>query len=211
MYYNTIFIISAPSGTGKTSIIQTLLQKLDTAKLSISYTTRKKRPQEKNGKHYHFISYDQFDNMRKEGEFLEYTQIFGNFYGTSRVEVKKLLSNHQDIFLDINWQGARQIRQHIPKACSIFILPPSKKELMKRLYYRGQDSRQSIEQRFAQAISEMKHYKEYDYIIINDNYNQAVYDLNNIIHAEKFKLYQQIVRNDVIISKLLTNSSTKNV
>ncbi|WWP00076.1 MAG: guanylate kinase [Candidatus Dasytiphilus stammeri] len=211
MYHNTIFIISAPSGTGKTSIIQTLLKQLDTAKLSISYTTRKKRPQEKNGEHYHFIPYDQFDNMIKQDKFLEYTKIFGNFYGTSRIEIEKLLSNHQDILLDINWQGANQIRQHLPQSCSIFILPPSKNELMKRLCSRGQDSRQSIKQRFAQAVSDMKHYKEYDYVIINDNYNQAVCDLNNIIHAEKFKLYQQIVRNNVIISELLTNSSTKNV
>ncbi|WWO95345.1 MAG: guanylate kinase [Candidatus Dasytiphilus stammeri] len=201
---NTIFIISAPSGTGKTSIIQTVLKMLNTAKLSISYTTRKKRSQENNGEHYYFISNEKFQNLIKQKEFLEYTKIFGNFYGTSRLDMEKLCSKYQDILLDINWQGANQIRKHIPNTCSIFILPPSKTELIKRLYSRGQDSKQSIEQRFAQAISEMKHYKKYDYIIINDTLEKAVYDLNSIIHVEKLKLYKQIIHNNVIISELLT-------
>ncbi|WWO98743.1 MAG: guanylate kinase [Candidatus Dasytiphilus stammeri] len=210
MFQSIIFIISAPSGTGKTSIIQSFLkmQILNRVKLSISHTTRKKRVQEKNGEHYYFIQCDQFDKMIKQGEFLEYTKMFGNFYGTSRTEVQRLLSNHIDILLDINWQGAQQIREHMPqtKICSIFILPPSKKELIKRLYSRGQDSKQSIEDRFAQAVSEMKHYKEYDYIIINDKYDQAVSDLNTIFNAEKLRLSQQIVHNSVIISQLLANS-----
>ncbi|WWO99767.1 MAG: guanylate kinase [Candidatus Dasytiphilus stammeri] len=205
MYQKTIFIISAPSGTGKSTIIQTLLKHLDTAQLSISHTTRHKRSQEKNGEHYYFISYDQFENMIKKGEFLEYTEIFGHLYGTSRAVVEDLFSNHKDILLDINWQGAQQIRKYIPKTCSIFILPPSKNELRKRLYYRGQDSKESIEKRFEEALSEMKHYKEYDYVIINDNYENAVYDLTTILHTEKLKLYQQIVRNNVIISELLSN------
>ncbi|MEI4269783.1 MAG: guanylate kinase [Candidatus Dasytiphilus stammeri] len=202
-----LFIVSAPSGTGKTSLIQQVLKEKNSssAQLSISHTTRKKRAGEKNGLHYYFISHEEFIKMIKDGEFLEYVRIFGHFYGTSRSCIEPVLSIGVDVFLDINWQGAQQIRKKIDTffICSIFILPPSKEELVRRLYHRGQESKQSIAKRIDQAVTEMKHYQEYDYLIINDIYEQAVSDLKNIVNAEGLKKHQQVQRNSNIISKLL--------
>ncbi|WWO96172.1 MAG: guanylate kinase [Candidatus Dasytiphilus stammeri] len=202
-----LFIVSAPSGTGKTSLIQQVLKAKNSssAQLSISHTTRKKRSGEKNGVHYYFISHEEFINMIKDGAFLEYVRIFGHFYGTSRSSIEAVLSSGVDVFLDINWQGAKQIRKKISTffISSIFILPPSKEELVRRLYQRGQESKQSIAKRIDQAVTEMKHYQEYDYLIINDIYEQAVSDLKNIVNAERLKKHPQVQRNSNIISKLL--------
>ncbi|WWO96984.1 MAG: guanylate kinase [Candidatus Dasytiphilus stammeri] len=203
-----LFIISAPSGTGKTSLIQEVLkqQLIVSAQLSISHTTRKKRSQELNGVHYYFISNEKFCNMIQNEEFVEYAKIFGNFYGTSRASIQTILSTGINVVLDIDWQGAQQIRKKISTfTSSIFILPPSKEELVRRLYYRGQESQQSITQRIAQAVSEMKHYYEYDYLIINDIYEQAVLDLKYIINAESLKKNQQVQRHSNLITTLLKN------
>ncbi|MEI4220248.1 MAG: guanylate kinase [Candidatus Dasytiphilus stammeri] len=202
-----LFIVSAPSGTGKTSLIQQVLKTKtsSSAQLSISHTTRQKRSGEKHGVHYYFISHEKFIQMIKDGEFLEYVRIFGHFYGTSRSSIEPVLSIGIDVFLDINWQGAQQIRRKISTffISSIFILPPSKEELVRRLYHRGQESKQSIAKRIDQAVTEMKHYQEYDYLIINDIYEQAVSDLKNIVNAEGLKKHHQVQRNSNIITKLL--------
>ncbi|WWP00606.1 MAG: guanylate kinase [Candidatus Dasytiphilus stammeri] len=203
----TIFIISAPSGTGKSCIINNLLniQSLPNIQLSVSHTTRAKRPDEKNGKHYFFISVNEFKTMINNEDFIEYSEVFGNYYGTSRKILKQILSTGRDVFLDINWHGAQQIRKTIPGTCSIFILPPSKIELFKRLYNRGYDTEESITIRMTQAVSDIKYYTEYDYLIINDNYYLAVSDIKNIICAQRLKMHQQILRNQDIINQLLAN------
>ncbi|WWO99417.1 MAG: guanylate kinase [Candidatus Dasytiphilus stammeri] len=203
----TIFIISAPSGTGKSCIINHLLniQSLSNIKLLVSHTTRTKRPDEKNGKHYFFISKNEFETMIKNEEFIEYTEVFGNYYGTSCQILKKILSLGIDVFLDINWHGAQQIRQLIPSTCSIFILPPSKIELFKRLHNRGHDTEESIALRMKQAIHDMKLYTEYDYLIINDNYYLAVSEIKNIICAQRLKTNQQVLRNQELINQLLAD------
>ncbi|WWP02488.1 MAG: guanylate kinase [Candidatus Dasytiphilus stammeri] len=205
MNQGILFIISAPSGAGKSSIIQALLKmpQLNLTKLAVSHTTRKKRPGEINGSDYYFISNDAFQRMIQQGLFIEYAEIFGSFYGTSHVTINELLTSSINILLDINWQGAQQIRKKIPLARSIYILPPSKIELTKRLYCRGQDSYESIENRIKEAVNEMKHYLEYDYLIINNNYNLAIMELNTIIKAENLKMQVQILRNKKIINDLL--------
>ncbi|WWO97677.1 MAG: guanylate kinase [Candidatus Dasytiphilus stammeri] len=203
----TIFIISAPSGTGKSCIINNLLnlKSLSNIKLLVSHTTRAKRPDEKNGKHYFFISVNEFETMIQNEDFIEYSEVFGHYYGTSRHMLKKLLSIGIDVFLDINWHGAQQIRKLIPDTCSIFILPPSKMELLKRLHNRGHDTEESIARRMRQAIHEIKYHTEYDYLIINDNYYLAVSEIKKIICAQRLKTNQQILRYQEIINQLLTN------
>ncbi|WWP02060.1 MAG: guanylate kinase [Candidatus Dasytiphilus stammeri] len=205
MNQGILFIISAPSGAGKSSIIQALLKmpQLNLTKLAVSHTTRKKRPGEINGSDYYFISNEAFQRMIQQGLFIEYAEIFGSFYGTSHVTINELLSSRINILLDINWQGAQQIRKKIPLARSIYILPPSKIELTKRLYCRGQDSHESIENRIKEAVNEMKHYLEYEYLIINNNYDLAIMELNTIIKAENLKMQVQILRNKKIINDLL--------
>ncbi|WWP01465.1 MAG: guanylate kinase [Candidatus Dasytiphilus stammeri] len=203
----TIFIISAPSGTGKSCIINHLLniQSLSNIKLLVSHTTRAKRPDEKNGQHYFFISVNEFKTMIKNEDFIEYSEVFGNYYGTSRQMLKNFLSLGIDVFLDINWHGAQQIRQLISGTCSIFILPPSKMELLKRLHNRGHDTEESIALRMKHAIHDMKSYTEYDYLIINENYYLAVSEIKNIICTQRLKTNQQMLRNQQLINQLLAD------
>ncbi|MGP1956763.1 MAG: guanylate kinase [Arsenophonus sp. NC-PE1-MAG3] len=207
MFQGTIYIISAPSGAGKSSLIQALLktQLLYDIQVSISYTTRAIRNGEKNGKHYYFITESKFQKMIKDNDFLEYACVFGNYYGTSRTIIKEIINSGVDIFLDIDWQGAQQICQKIPSARTIFILPPSKNQLLCRLRDRGRDSKKTINQRMTQAIAEMKHYNEYDYIIVNDNFNTALEDLQSIIRSERLRLEHQIQRHNTLINKLLAD------
>ncbi|XBC38985.1 MAG: guanylate kinase [Buchnera aphidicola (Melaphis rhois)] len=205
MVKGILFIISAPSGTGKSSLIREILNTnvLFKIQVSISHTTRMIRPGERNGKHYYFISTSQFEAMIKEKKFLEYAQVFDNYYGTSKQSVCKNLSTGTDIFLDIDWQGAKQVRDKIPNSRSIFILPPSKNELYRRLCKRSQDSDFVIQKRMAQAVSEMKHYIEYDYLIINDDFKLAVSNLNKIIQVEHLSRRYQTRKNDTLIQHLL--------
>ncbi|MGO2924019.1 MAG: guanylate kinase, partial [Hafnia paralvei] len=167
MVQGTLYIVSAPSGAGKSSLIQALLktQPLYDTQVSISHTTRAKRPGENHAEHYYFVSHDEFRQMIEEDAFLEYAEVFGNYYGTSRKAIEQILSTGVDVFLDIDWQGAQQIRKKMPQSRSIFILPPSKDELDRRLRGRGQDSDEVIAKRMAQAVAEMTHYAEYDYLI----------------------------------------------
>ncbi|MFE8146824.1 guanylate kinase [Brenneria goodwinii] len=207
MAQGTLYIVSAPSGAGKSSLIQALLktQPLYDTQVSISHTTRAKRPGESHGEHYFFVSTDEFKHMIQENEFLEYAEVFGNYYGTSRTAIEQVLATGVDVFLDIDWQGAQQIRTQMPLARSIFILPPSKEELERRLRGRGQDNEDVIARRMAQAVAEMTHYAEYDYLIVNDDFDLALLDLKTIIRAERLRLSRQKVRHDALITKLLAD------
>ncbi|GAA0505250.1 guanylate kinase [Tatumella terrea] len=207
MAQGTLYIVSAPSGAGKSSLIQALLktQPLYDTQVSVSHTTRDIRPGEVAGEHYYFVSKDEFRAMIAENAFLEYAEVFGNYYGTSRKAIEQVLSTGVDVFLDIDWQGAQQIRRQMPESRSIFVLPPSKDELDRRLRGRGQDSEEIIEKRMAKAVDEMSHYAEYDYLIVNDDFDLALSDLKTIIRAERLRIRRQTARHDALISKLLAH------
>ncbi|MFT4465737.1 MAG: guanylate kinase [Sodalis sp. (in: enterobacteria)] len=207
MIQGTLYIVSAPSGAGKSSLIQALLktQPLYDTQVSISHTTRAMRPGEAHRQHYFFVPVAEFERMIAKDAFLEYAQVFGNYYGTSRETIELVLATGVDVFLDIDWQGAQQIRGKMPDARSIFILPPSKEELDRRLRGRGQDSEEVIARRMAQAVAEMTHFAEYDYLIVNDDFNTALLDLKTIIRAERLRLERQKLSHDALISKLLAD------
>ncbi|CAL4323472.1 Guanylate kinase [Buchnera aphidicola (Thelaxes suberi)] len=198
------FIISAPSGTGKSSLISSFLSTKwgFNARSSISYTTRSMRPGEKEGQHYYFISKKKFETMINKNIFLEYAVVFNNYYGTSRILIEKMLSEGNDVILDIDWQGARQIRNYFSHSISIFILPPSKLELYNRLKKRGQNTDLDIKHRIKKAVFEISHYKEYDYLIVNDNFTKAVSDLKSIIISHRLSLYYQKYNIDELIKSL---------
>ncbi|WP_273384245.1 guanylate kinase [Actinobacillus porcinus] len=206
MSQGNLYILSAPSGAGKSSLIAALLEK-DTAKkmmVSVSHTTRQPRPGEENGVHYHFVDVAEFELLIDQGAFLEYAKVFGgNYYGTSLPAIEKNLAAGIDVFLDIDWQGAQQIREKVPSVKSIFILPPSLAELERRLIGRGQDSSDVIAERMSKAMDEISHYNEYDYVIVNDNFEQALADLQSILHAEKLTLDYQDSQNHALIQELL--------
>ncbi|CNF13354.1 guanylate kinase [Yersinia kristensenii] len=207
MVQGTLYIVSAPSGAGKSSLIQALLktQPLYDTQVSVSHTTRAMRPGENHGEHYFFVSKEEFCRMIDDDAFLEHAKVFENYYGTSRLAIEQILATGVDVFLDIDWQGAQQIRAKMPTARSIFILPPSKEELDRRLRGRGQDSEEVIAKRMAQAVAEMTHYAEYDYLIVNDDFNLALSDLKTIIRAERLRLGRQKQRHDALITKLLAD------
>lgn len=201
----TLYIVSAPSGAGKSSLISALLESNPTyaMKVSVSHTTRGMRPGEQDGIHYHFVQKEHFEDLIAKGEFLEYAEVFGNYYGTSRVWIEDNLNKGIDIFLDIDWQGAQQIRKQMPQAKSIFILPPSKEELERRLNARGQDSEAVIAKRMSEAQSEISHYAEYDYVIVNDDFDVALIDLKAILRAERLKEEKQAAKYNHMLTELL--------
>lgn len=201
----TLYIVSAPSGAGKSSLISAMLETNPTyaMKVSVSHTTRGMRPGEEDGVHYHFVQKEQFENLIEQGAFLEYAEVFGNYYGTSRIWIEENLDKGIDVFLDIDWQGARQIRQQMPQAKSLFILPPSNGELERRLNTRGQDSEAVIAKRMAEAKSEISHYNEYDYVIINDDFDNALMDFKAIIRAERLKQDKQAAKYKGMLDALL--------
>jgi len=201
----TLFIVAAPSGAGKSSLIKALLDANPSSdmKVSVSHTTRQPRPGEVDGIHYNFISVADFKAQIENNEFFEWAEVFGNYYGTSRVMIEKTLEQGIDIFLDIDWQGARQIKQQIPASRGIFILPPNREELERRLNSRGQDSDEVIAQRMADAQAEMSHYDEFDYLIINDDFATALEDLHAIVRAERLSSTKQAAKNNVIMKDLL--------
>ena len=176
-----LFIIAAPSGCGKTSLVKALIERSKNLSVSVSYTTRKARKGEVNGENYHFVSKDTFAHMITNNDFVEYAEVFGNMYGTARSSINEKLSTNIDIILEIDWQGARQVRKNMPDTVSIFILPPSKDALLERLKNRGQDDDEIISKRMENAEREMSHYEEFDYIIINEQFDSALNDLMNII------------------------------
>ncbi len=187
----TLFIISAPSGTGKTSLVMALLKRLSHVKLSVSYTTRAIRPGEKDGIDYHFVSDDQFRDMLNKNEFLEHAEVFKRHYGTAKHTVETALSDGFDVILEIDWQGAKQIRKMFPKTASIFIFPPSIEALRARILERKQNTKEDAEYRINSAFSEASHYAEYDYLIVNDEFEKAVSDLEIIFCAERFRTKHQ--------------------
>ena len=182
-----LYIISAPSGAGKTSLVREVLDNEPTLRLSVSHTTRPMRPGEKQGVHYHFVSPEQFQAMIAQDAFLEHARVFDNFYGTSKTAVIEQLQNGQDLILEIDWQGARQLLQMFPDAVTIFILPPSREVLEQRLRARGQDSEVIISRRMQEARADISHYTEYDYLLVNDDFSQAVADLQSIIHSRNLR------------------------
>lgn len=199
----SLFIIAAPSGAGKTSLVNALLEKIDQIKVSISHTTRPSRPGEQDGVNYFFVSHDEFQQMVEQDVFLEHAQVFGQRYGTSKQWVVEQLQQGQDVILEIDWQGARQIRKQLPEAIGIFILPPSKQALQERLTTRAQDDAEVIAYRMAQANEEISHHDEYDYLVINDNFQQALIELETIIKATRLRNQAQVSNNKSLIDELL--------
>ncbi len=187
----TLYIFSAPSGAGKTSLVKALLEKVENIGVSVSHTTRAMRPGEVDGKDYHFVDSTDFHDMIDAGVFLEHAQVFDNFYGTSRLSVEQQLSAGQDVILEIDWQGARQIRKLFPDSQSIFILPPSKQELEQRLKGRGQDDETVINRRMRDAVNEMSHYAEFDYLVVNDDFDTALNQLCCIFVAHRLRQLSQ--------------------
>jgi len=202
MSTGTLYIISAPSGAGKTSLISKLLESLTDAEMAVSHTTRAPREGEIDGKHYHFISADEFLNDVHEDKFLEHANVFGNHYGTSKAAVDSLLEKGVDVILEIDWQGADQVRKLMPDALTIFILPPSREELERRLRGRGTDDDEVIAKRLAQSCDDMKHYPKFDYIVINDDFDESVNTLKSIFQANRATQGKQKQRNQALLNEL---------
>ncbi len=204
MARGTLYTIAAPSGAGKTSLVNALLNDGDKHLcVSISHTTRRKRPAETDGVNYHFVEREQFLAMRNDGAFLESAEVFGNLYGTSRAWVQDQLDRGMDVILEIDWQGAEQVRRQIQPTKSIFILPPSLVTLRERLTSRGQDNAEVIEQRMQLARNEISHYGEADYLVINDQFAAALDDLRAIVRAARLEREQQLRNNDALLLDLL--------
>ncbi|MCO6550415.1 MAG: guanylate kinase [Gilliamella sp.] len=205
MHTGTLFIISAPSGAGKSSLIRAYLAQKNQhqAKVSISHTTRDPRPGEAHGEHYYFVDHKHFESLIDRQAFVEYANVFDHYYGTSKAEIEQSLSQGINVFLDIDWQGARQVRQKMPQAKSIFILPPSLKELENRLVKRGQDDSHVIAKRMQKARAEISHYNEYDYIIINDDFDTSLNALSAIITTASLEQPKQAIINRQLLVDLL--------
>ena len=199
----TRYIISAPSGAGKSSLVKALTDADEQIRISVSHTTRAMRPGEVNGVHYHFVERTEFVKMIEHGDFLERAEVFGNLYGTSQSHLQQTLDEGHDLILEIDWQGAEQVRQLMPKARSIFILPPSLEALHQRLTNRGQDSDEIIEGRMREAVSEMSHYVDYDYLIINDDFAHALDDLKAIFRTNQLQQKRQQQRFGKLLAELL--------
>ena len=200
----TLYVVSAPSGAGKTSLVKALIDSTADLKVSVSHTTRAIRPGEEDGINYHFVDKDQFATMLENVEFLEHAEVFGNFYGTSKTWVQEQLDSGQDVILEIDWQGAAQVRRLLPQTVGIFILPPSQAALQDRLTGRGQDSQEVINRRMAQAREEMSHHLEYDYLVINDEFEVALQQLKTIIQANRLTLNRQLSQQAPLLQDLLS-------
>jgi guanylate kinase len=198
-----LFVVSAPSGAGKTSLLKKLINELSEVQTSISHTTRAKRAAEVDGVDYHFVDQATFKQLVEQDAFYEHAEVFGNYYGTSKTSIADQREKGIDVILEIDWQGARQIKQQLPESLSIFILPPSKQELESRLQGRGQDDEAVIKGRMDAAISEMSHYHEYDYVVINDDFEQAASEIKAIIVAERQKLAIQSKKHAQLLCNLL--------
>jgi guanylate kinase len=179
-----LFVIAAPSGAGKTSLVRALMEREPALRFSISYTTRPKRPNETHGKDYFFVAKDEFEAMVARGEFLEHARVFDNYYGTALRQVEASLAAGQDLILEIDWQGAQQIRRALPECRSIFILPPSRDELERRLRGRGTDAEDVIQRRLRDAATDMTHWSEFDYVVINDDFDRALTELHAIVRGQ---------------------------
>lgn len=198
-----LYIVAAPSGGGKTSMVNELVKNVDKVEISISHTTRPKRPAEKEGVDYYFISEQEFSKMIKNGEFVEYARVFDHFYGTSIKQITSKLSEGKDVVLDIDWQGAQQIKKIYPNSVSVFVVPPSLHVLQDRLIDRAQDNQEIILKRMQRAKDEMRHYAEFDYLIINDNFAKACMDLIAIVTAQRLSMSRQVIEAGKLLSFLL--------
>jgi len=198
-----LYVVAAPSGAGKTTLVRLLLESEPGVHLSISYTTRGPRPGEADGREYHFVDVATFRAMMARGDFLEWAEVHGNFYGTSKVWIADHLAAGHDVLLEIDWQGAQQVRAVFPQAIGIFILPPSMEELTRRLTGRGTDSAEVVERRLAAAQAEMRHVGEFDYVIINDGLEQALDDLRAVVRASRLDLAGQRARHAALFARLI--------
>jgi guanylate kinase len=199
----TLFVVAAPSGAGKSTLVNALLEREPAISLSVSHTTRPPRTGELYGRHYYFVERGEFEREIAEGIFLEHAEVHGNLYGTSRTTVQTLLAQGRDVLLEIDWQGAEQIRRSKPDCVSVFILPPSRTELERRLRGRGSDSAEVIERRLRNSRGEIAHAHEFDYILVNDAFEEALADLQAIVRAVRLRSVLQWQRHEVLIAELL--------
>ncbi|MDD3518931.1 MAG: guanylate kinase [Chromatiales bacterium] len=203
MTKGTLYIVSAPSGAGKTSLVKALIGSQDDLVVSVSHTTRAPRPGEMDGVHYHFVDPERFLAMIEDAAFLEHARVFDNYYGTAQASVEAELERGRDVILEIDWQGAQQVRRLMPGCESIFILPPSRAALEQRLRARGQDPDEVIARRMRDAVQEMSHYVEYDYLVVNDDFDQALAELRSIFVARRLQLLRQQERVRPLLQELL--------
>ncbi|WP_064746606.1 guanylate kinase [Lysobacter firmicutimachus] len=201
----TLYIVAAPSGAGKSSIVNAVLARDPNIRLSISFTSRQPRPGERHAEHYHFVSAQEFEAMVEAGDFFEHARVHGDWKGSARQSVEPFLAAGKDVLLEIDWQGARQVRAKVPDAVSVFILPPSRQALESRMRSRGQDSEETIRQRLAAAREEMSHYHEFDYVIVNEVFDTAVDEMCAIFLASRLRREPQVARHSRLITALLTD------
>ena len=199
----TLYIVAAPSGAGKSSLVNALLERERDIVLSISHTTRPPRPGDVDGEHYHFVNRGVFERLVADGAFLEHAEVFGNLYGTSRSAVEPMLAQGRDVLLEIDWQGARQVRKVMPDCVSIFILPPSREELERRLRTRAADSAVTIARRLAESVEEIAHVDDFDYVVVNDQFADALGDLRAIVATRRLRREAQTKRHAALIADLL--------
>jgi guanylate kinase len=199
----TLFVVAAPSGAGKSSLVNAVLAREPNIALSISFTSRAPRPGERHAHHYHFVSKEEFERMIAAGDFFEYALVHGDYKGTAKQSVEPQLAAGKDVLLEIDWQGARQVREQMPDCVSVFILPPSKETLETRMRNRGQDSDAVIAQRFAAAKEEMSHALEFDYVIVNEHFDTAANEMRSIFVAHRLRKQAQAVRHKSLIETLL--------
>lgn len=204
-----LFIVSAPSGAGKSSLLRELLQQESGISLSVSHTTRAMRPGEEDGRHYHFVDVSSFERLVREDAFIEHARVFDNYYGTSEGAVREQLAAGQDVVVEIDWQGARQVRQRFPGAVSIFISAPSIEALRERLCARGQDSQEIIARRMRDARNELSHYPEYDFLVVNDCFEEALGQLRCIVRAERQRTERQAVAVQASLEAMLADPASK--
>lgn len=204
-HLGNLFIVAAPSGGGKTSLVKKLVQTLDKVEVSISHTTRMKRPGEQHGVHYFFINDIEFNRMIEEGAFLEHATVFDHLYGTSLAQITQRLQEGIDVILDIDWQGAEQIRVFFPNVVTIFIVPPSMDALKERLLNRRQDKDEVISNRMQKAKDELSHYPEFDYLIINDNFEKAALELGAVVIADRLRTKRQVNKQSKLLSFLMSS------
>lgn len=199
----TLFVVSAPSGAGKTSLVRALIERDPRITLSVSHTTRPRREGERDGDHYHFVDSDRFETMVAEQAFIEHAEVFGNRYGTARAQVESTLRSGNDVILEIDWQGARQIRQQMPACIGVFVLPPSRKKLRQRLESRAQDDPSTIDRRMRAAVNELSHFAEFDYLVVNDDFQTALDEMAAITHSQRLRQTPQALRLADLTAELL--------
>jgi guanylate kinase len=202
MAKGNLFVVTAPSGAGKTTLVAALLAADANVQLSISYTTRQPRVGEVNGKDYHFVDRAEFERMINAGELLEFAEVYGNYYGTSQVWINEVIKNGRDILLEIDWQGAQQVRRLFPDAIGLFVLPPSLETLENRLRNRGKDSEEVIAKRMAVSRTECSHVDEFDFVIVNEHIDDAVRDIVSVVRAQRLTLARQSTRHTALIASL---------